>query len=160
MNNAILQFQFIMGEKKEPYLNKAHPDGTHLGQLIYYLKTVVDWLGQQLGKELVVENLQAAATGDLADSGRMESMLIITVTTLYKNAAVTHTLGIYLSSNVIEVNTFKGERERNPKVIFWSLQHRLKQGYQLENYNYTVSYKQHWQSWMYVMYRDVMKSEF
>lgn len=99
-------------KKRNSYFNKAHPDGTHLGKLIYHLKAVINRLGKQLGKELVVENLQAAATGDLADSCWVEAMLIVTVAALHKNAAVTHALSIYLSSNVIEVNTCK-EGERN-----------------------------------------------
>ena len=36
-----------------PPLDKGHPDGAHLGQLVHRLKPVVDRLGQQRGELLV-----------------------------------------------------------------------------------------------------------
>lgn len=79
---------------------------------------MVNWLGKQLSEELVVENLQAASTGDFADSGWVETMLIVTVAALYKNAAVAHTLCIYLSPNIIQVNTFKRKEVAKSNLIF------------------------------------------
>lgn len=89
------------------YLDKAHPDGAHLSELVHHLKTVVDWLWQQLGEQLVVEDLEAAATGDFAHSGGMEAMLVITVATLYENAAVTQALCVHLTPYIIQVHTCK-----------------------------------------------------
>lgn len=97
-----------MQEKaKNPYFNKAHSNSTHLGQLIHHFKAMIDWLGKQLGEELVVEDLQAAATGDLADRGWVKTMLVVTVAALHKNTAVTDTFGINLPTDVVKVNTLK-----------------------------------------------------
>ena len=57
---------------RAPTLDKGHPDGAHLGQLVDCLKAMVDRLREKSGKLLVVEDLEAAAGGDLADSGRVE----------------------------------------------------------------------------------------
>lgn len=62
---------------------------------------MVNRLSEQLSKELVVEDLEAATTGDLADCGWVEAMLIVAVPALYKDAAVTHTLCIDFSPDVI-----------------------------------------------------------
>lgn len=62
---------------------------------------MVNRLSEQLSKELVVEDLEAATTGDLADRGWVEAMLIVAVPALYKDAAVTHTLSVDLSPDVI-----------------------------------------------------------
>lgn len=72
-----------------PALNKAHPDSAHFCQFIHRLETMVYRLGQQLSKLLVVEDLQAASAGYFTDSCWMESMMIVAVATLNKNAAVT-----------------------------------------------------------------------
>lgn len=89
-----------------PALDKAHPNGTHLCKLIDGLKTMVDRLGQKLSKLLVVENFETTSTGDLADSGGVEAMVVITVATLDKNAGVTETLCIHLSSHIVQVHSF------------------------------------------------------
>jgi len=54
---------------------------------------------------LIIKNLQTAATGDFADCGGMEPMMVVAVTTLYKNTAVTKTFSIYFPTNIIEMNT-------------------------------------------------------
>lgn len=85
------------------YLDKAHADGAHLGELIDDLKAVVNRLGEELGKELVVEDLEAAAAGDLADGGGMEAMLEVAVTALDKYAAVAKALCVDLTAHVVQV---------------------------------------------------------
>ncbi len=90
---------------KPLYLDKAHPDGAHLGKFIHHLEAVIDRLWQQLGKQLVVEDLQAASTRDLTDGGGMETVLVVTVPTLDENTAVTQTLCVHLPSDVIQVHT-------------------------------------------------------
>lgn len=62
-------------------------------------------LSQQLGELLVVENLQAAAAGNLAHSCGMEAVVVITVTTLDEDTAVTQTFGIHLPTNIIQMDT-------------------------------------------------------
>lgn len=100
-----------MQEKtKNPYFNKAHSNSTHLGQLIHHFKTMIDWLGKQLGKELVVEDLEAAATGDLADSGWVETMLVVTVAALHKNTAVADTFSINFPTDIVKMNTLKKKK--------------------------------------------------
>jgi len=84
-----------------PALNKAHADSAHLSQLIDDFKSVVNRLSQQLSKELVVEDLETAAAGDLADGGRVEAVLIVAVPALYKDAAVAHTLGVHLAPDIV-----------------------------------------------------------
>lgn len=89
-----------------PALHKAHPNRAHLGQLVHNLKAVVHGLREQLGEELVVEDLEAAAAGDLADSGGVEAVLIVAVPALDEDAAVTHALRIHLAPNVVQMHTF------------------------------------------------------
>ena len=57
---------------RAPSLDKRHPDGAHLGQLVHSLEPVVHRLSQQGGELLVVENFQTAARRDLADGGRVK----------------------------------------------------------------------------------------
>lgn len=94
---------------KRPYLDKAHPNGTHLSELIDGLKAMIDWLGQKLSKLLVVEDFEATSTGNLADSCRVEAVVVITVTALDKNAGVTEALCIYLPSHIVQVHSCKTE---------------------------------------------------
>lgn len=99
-----------MQEKaKNPYFNKTHSNSTHLGQLIHHFEAVIDWLGKQLSKELVVEDLEAAATGDLADCGWVETVLVVTVAALHKNTAVTDTFRVNLPTDVVKMNTLKNQ---------------------------------------------------
>ena len=66
---------------------------------------MVDGLGQQLSKLLVVENLQAAAAGNLTHSCGMEAMVVVTVTTLDKDTAITQTFCIHLPTDIIQMDT-------------------------------------------------------
>lgn len=91
---------------RSPALDKAHSNGAHLGELIHSLKPMVDGLSQKLSKLLIVEDFEAAAAGNLTDSGGMEAMVKVAVPTLNKDAAVTKTLGIHLPTNVVQMNTF------------------------------------------------------
>lgn len=67
---------------------------------------MIDRLGKQLSKLLIVEDFEAAATGDLADGSRVEAMVVVAIPALHENAGVTQTLSIHLSSNIIQVNTY------------------------------------------------------
>ena len=91
--NILIQYMFILitpihHTVFEMYLDEAHPDGAHLGELVHRLETVVDGLGQQLGKLLVVEDLEATAAGDLAHGGGVEAVVVVAVATLDKDAGV------------------------------------------------------------------------
>lgn len=68
---------------------------------------MVNRLSQKLRKLLVVKNFEAAAAGNLTDRGRMKAVMKVAVPTLHKYAAVTETLCIHLSANVVQMNTFK-----------------------------------------------------
>lgn len=46
---------------RPPTFHKAHSDGAHPGELVNGLKALIDRLGQQRRKLLVVENLQITA---------------------------------------------------------------------------------------------------
>lgn len=48
---------------------------------------MVDRLSQKLSKFLIVKNFEAAAAGNLTDSGRMKAMMKVAVPTLNKYAA-------------------------------------------------------------------------
>ena len=64
---------------RAPSLDKRHPDGAHLGQLVHSLEPMVNGLGEQGGKLLVVEDLEAAARGDLADRGWVKAVVVVAV---------------------------------------------------------------------------------
>lgn len=66
---------------------------------------MVDGLRQQLGELLVVEDLQAAAAGDLTHGRGVEAVVEVTVTALDEDAAVAQTLGVHLPADVVEVDT-------------------------------------------------------
>lgn len=89
-----------------PTLYKTHANGAHLSKLIDGFKAVVHRLGQKLSKLLVVKDLQAAATGDLANRRRVEAVVIVAVSTLHKDAAVTKALGIHFTSNIVKMDSF------------------------------------------------------
>lgn len=103
---------------KPLYLDKTHPDGAHLGEFIHHLKAVIYRLRQQLGKQLVVEDLEAASTRDLADGGGVEAVLVVTVPTLNENTAVAQTLCVHLASDVIQVHTYSRRQKRVSSCTF------------------------------------------
>lgn len=70
---------------------------------------MVDRLSQKLSKLLVVENLEATSTGDFADGGGVEAMVVITVAALDKNAGVAEALSVHLASHVVQVHPWRKE---------------------------------------------------
>lgn len=90
-------------EKAARYLDEAHADGAHLGELVDDLEAVVDGLGEQLGEQLVVEDLEAAAARDLAHGGGVEAVLEVAVAALDEDAAVAQALGVHLAAHVVQV---------------------------------------------------------
>lgn len=86
------------------HLYKTHPESAHLRKLIHRLKAVVHGLSQKLSKLLIIENLQTAATGDFADRGGMEPVVVVAVPTLHKDAAVAQTFSVHLPTNVVEMD--------------------------------------------------------
>ena len=91
---------------RPPPFNKAHANRAHLCELKNSFKSLINTLGQQLGKVLVVEDLQRTSWRYLADGSRMKMMRVIAVTTLDKDGSIAKTLGKHLSSNVEQVDTF------------------------------------------------------
>ncbi|KAG9351786.1 hypothetical protein JZ751_023037 [Albula glossodonta] len=79
--------------------------------LVNHLEAMIDRLREQLGKQLVVEDLEAAAAGDLADGGGVEAMLVVAVSALDEDAAVTQALGVHLSPHVVQVHTCEALRQ-------------------------------------------------
>ena len=88
-----------------PALDETHADGAHLGQVVHSFKAMVDRLTEQGSKLLVVEDLEGAAWRDLAHRGGVETMMVVAVATLNKDAAVAETLCKDLSPNVVQVDT-------------------------------------------------------
>lgn len=95
---------------------------------------MVDGLRQQLSKLLVVENLQAAAAGDLTHSRGMEAMVVVTVTTLDEDTAITQTFCIHFPANIVQMDTWEeaeqsvtskveatfNSKHKGPKTSVWS----------------------------------------
>ena len=72
-----------------PTLHKAHTYGAVFGQLVHCFVPMVDALGQQLSKLLIVEDLQRASGWDFAHRCGMEAMVVITIPALDKDGTVT-----------------------------------------------------------------------
>lgn len=90
---------------RSPAFDEAHTDGAHASQLVDSLKALVDRLSQEGSKFLVVEDLQVAAWGDLADSGRVPAIALVAVGRLDKNSTVTEAFRKDLPSDVVEPHT-------------------------------------------------------
>lgn len=91
------------------HLHEAHSNSAHFGEFVHCLETMVHRLCQELSKLLVVENFQAAPAGDLADSSGVEAVMVVAIPTLHEDAAVAEAFGVHLSSNVIEVDSCRGQ---------------------------------------------------
>ena len=89
-----------------PPLHKAHPDRAHLCEFVHGLEAVVDRLSQELGKLLVVEDLETAAGRDLAHRGRMEGVRVVALPTVHKDSTFAQTLRKHLSPDVKQVDPF------------------------------------------------------
>lgn len=74
---------------RTPSFYKAHAYGTHFGELVDGLKTVINWLAKQLGKLLIVENLETTTRRDFAHGSWVEVVMIVAITALHKYTAVT-----------------------------------------------------------------------
>lgn len=64
---------------------------------------MVNRLGEELGEQLVVKNLEAAAAGDLAHRGGVKAVLEITIAALDEDTAVAQTLCVDFPSYIIQV---------------------------------------------------------
>lgn len=96
---------------------------------------MVDRLSQKLGKFLIVKNLEAAAAGNLTDSGGVEAMVEVAISTLNKDAAVTKTLGIHLPTNVVQMNTWKRSDQREAEQSTAESQTSVEEPQHLERHN-------------------------
>lgn len=85
-----------------PAFDKAHANGAHPGELVHSLKPLVDRLGEQGSKLLVVEDLQVTSWRNLADCGGVPAIALVTVGALDKDGAVAETLSKHFSSNVVQ----------------------------------------------------------
>ena len=72
---------------RPPTLDEAHPDSTHAGQLVHRLEPLVHRLRQEVRKLLVVEDLEMAPRGDLADGGGVPAVADVGVGALDEDAA-------------------------------------------------------------------------
>ena len=88
-----------------PALHKAHANGTHFGELKDGLKSLVDALGKELSKILIVEYLERAAWRNLTNSSWMEVMRVVAVTTLHKYGPITEALSKHLTTYVKEMHS-------------------------------------------------------
>lgn len=88
-----------------PALDEAHSYRAHLGQLVDGLEAVVDGLGQELGKLLVVEDLEGAAGRDFAHGAGVESVVVVAVAALHEDGRVGQALGVDLATDVIQVHS-------------------------------------------------------
>lgn len=90
---------------RSPALHKTHTNGAHFGQLIHCLKAVVYRLAEKGSELLVVEDLETTAWWNLTNCGRVEAVMIITISALNKYAGITQTFSIHLTSHIIQVDT-------------------------------------------------------
>ena len=88
-----------------PALHEAHPNGAHLCELVYGLEALVDGERQELGKLLVVEDLEGAAGRDLTDGGRVERVGVVALPALDKDGVVTQALGENFPAHVEQVDS-------------------------------------------------------
>lgn len=95
-----------------PTLDEAHSDCAHLGKLVNGFEAMVNGLGQKLGELLIVEDLERTSGWNLANSAQVESMVVIAVPTLNENGRIGAILGIDLSANVDQVDTFSNVPSR------------------------------------------------
>jgi len=87
-----------------PALDEGHADGAHAGQGVHCLEALVDPLGEEGGELLVVEDLQVAAGGDLANCGRVPAVLLVAVRRLHEDGGVREALGEHLAPDVVEAH--------------------------------------------------------
>jgi len=87
-----------------PPLHEGHPDGAHLGEFVHSLEPMVDGLGEESGELLVVEDLEGAARGDLADGGGVEAMVIVAVAGLHEDGRVTEAFSVDFAADIVEVD--------------------------------------------------------
>ena len=88
-----------------PALHEGHPDGAHAGEGVHRLEALVDALSKQGGELLVVEDLEVAAGGDLANGGRVPAVLLIAVRRLDEDCRVGEAFGEHLAPDVVESHT-------------------------------------------------------
>ena len=89
-----------------PAFDKTQPNGTHLYQIIYSLKIIINRLRKQLCKFLVVENFQGTAWRDLTHCCRVKTMAVVAISTLHKDGRVTEAFSKNLSTHVVQMHTF------------------------------------------------------
>lgn len=88
-----------------PSFDETQTHNAHLRKLKYSFKSLTDRLIKQICEFLIIEDSEAAARRDFADGRRMESMVIVTIATLDKDATFAQALGKYLTSDIIQMNS-------------------------------------------------------
>ena len=81
------------------------PDCTHFSEFEDCFISVLDGLAEERSEFLVVEDLEGAAGGDLADCRGVKSMVVVAVAGLHKDGAVRHAVGINFAVQVSQLNT-------------------------------------------------------
>ena len=81
---------------------------------------------------MIIEYFEAAAGGNLADSGGVETVVIVTVPRLDKYSRVTEALCIHLSSHVVKVNSFP---DMSPGVLYCGVSVDVRELTQTESEN-------------------------
>lgn len=83
---------------------KNQPYRAHLGQLVNGLEAVVDALREEIGKELIVEDLQGTGRRDFDDGAQMEAALVVAVPGLDEDRRVRIALGKEGPTDVVELD--------------------------------------------------------
>jgi len=89
-----------------PALDEGDPDGAHPGQVVDSLEAVVDTVGEEGVELLSVEYLESTVGRDLAHSGRVPAVVLVTVGRLDEDGGVRETLGDDVPVIVIELHSF------------------------------------------------------
>ena len=88
-----------------PTFYKAHVNGTHLDKVEDMIKSIVDTLGKEFSKFLIVEDLESTAWWNFTHSSWMKSMEVIAVTAMDKYGPITDALGKHLTPYVQKHDT-------------------------------------------------------
>lgn len=89
-----------------PSFHKAHANRALFRQFVHGFEAKVDRLRQQIGKVVVVKNLERLARKYFKHGAVMKVVCQVAVPTLHKDRLVGQTFGVHLTAHVVKVHAF------------------------------------------------------
>jgi hypothetical protein len=89
-----------------PALGETDADQTVIGELVNRFVAEVDGLSEQIGKVVIVEDLDGVTGQYLEDGVVVEVVRHVAVATLHKDRTVGQALGVHLSAHVVQMHSF------------------------------------------------------